>query len=378
MELFLAHTYQIAQSEFPVFGTPSSALLVALFVTAFLLIGYLIIDQIPKPTKNRISVKNEPTYVKVVMTMLSIAMISVGWDVWWHRAVGRDSLFIAPHIGLYVFIALCIGVSFYVWRHTRDHVWKHLVFVLLFIPVSAVFDNYFHTLWGVENYSSPSRFSWSPGHALLAISAIVSLGLLLQILVKFRKTPDFNVFGNLAFGGIFSLLLVLALPFHPTEAWGQIAGFAGAGVISAVYVLSLFTAEYTMRGKIDATLTGIFSLIFIMVTLGKETAPQIMIMPHDRPPLWLVIFAILIPAMIMDLTKNRFPLWIRGLFVGGLWSAILFGFSTQFFAPQFQYGLAEITMAIIFSALAGLTIASLFSILHLDDEKHIEKLLKKW
>ncbi len=375
--LFLAHFLEILNNEFS-YGNSATALIIALVLTAVVLVGYLIIDHVPKPTKNRITAKNEPVYAKIVIAFLSLGMLSTGWDVWWHRAIGRDTILVPPHLGLYVFSALAIAFSFYVWRHSRDSAWKHLIFVLLFIPISAAFDNFFHTIWGVENYADPSRLAWSPGHMLLILSAAVGLVMLLEVLIKFRKTPDFNIYGTLCFGGIYSLLLVLAMPFHPTEGWGQIAGFMGAGIIAAIYVATMFGAEYTLRGTMDATMSSLFALFFMLITFGKETASHVVMLPHDRPPIWLIIFSLLIPAIILDLTKNRFPLWVRGMFAGIAWSGILFGFSSQFFARQFQYGLPEIFLAITFSALAGLTVASIFSIFHLDDEKHIEKLLKKW
>ncbi len=376
--LTLAHIVPVMEGSLPVFGTPAQALVIALVTMVLILVVYVFVDHLPQPKKNRITSKNEPFFAKVVIGLVTTGMLATGWDVWWHRSIGRDSFWIPPHIGLYACASLALLVSAYVWRHSRDKVWKHIVFVLLFIPISASFDNFFHTLWGVENYTKPLELSWSPGHAVLALSTATALALLLAVLVRFRKTPDFNFFGNLCFGAIYAILLFLMMPFHPTEGWGQIAGFAGAGILAFIYVAVGLAAEYTMKGSINAIMTYIYALILILVSYGKEIAPQIKMLPHDRPPIWLMIFALLVPAMILDVTKNRFPIWVRGLFVGSTWAGILFGFSTQFFAPRFQYSLTEIFLAVTVSAAAGLTVGGLFSIFHLDDEKHIEKLLKKW
>jgi|GEM_PF-1350600 hypothetical protein len=379
-DIFLAHILAVTggSNSLPVVGNPATALVFALLFTAAILLLYLVIDHLPKPRKNRITPRNEPKYAKAMIAIVILSMLSISWDVWWHRAIGRDSLWIWPHIGIYSFTSIAIALGFYVWRHCRDPLWKHVMFVLLFIPISLVFDNYFHSIFGVENYANPIRLSWSPGHVMLGLSIMFTLVLLLEILLKFRKTPDFSFFGSLCFGGIFPVVFVLLLPFHPTEGWGQVAGFAGAGMLAAGFLVVAFTAEKVMAGNLDATFMSIFSLMILLTTYGKETAPQIVMMPHDRPPIWLFIFSFLVPAILLDLTKDRFQMWTRGLFAGTVWSAILFGFSTQFFAPKFQYGLPEIFTAIVFSALGGLAVGSAFSLFHLTDEKHLEKLLKKW
>jgi len=378
--IFLAHIFSAVNStsSFPVVGTPASALIFALLFTAAILLCYLAVELLPRPRKNRITPKTEPNFVKAVIVLVSLTMMAVAWDIWWHRGVGRDSFWVAPHVFIYSLATSAMFLSFYAWIHCRDYLWKHIAFALLFIPISGAFDNFFHVIWGVENFSQPQYLSWSPAHALLIIAVIVTLGLLLKILLKFRRTPDFNFFVSLCLGGISSLLLSLAMPFHPTEGWGQVAGFAGAGVVASTFIAVALAAQKIMKGRIDAVFMTLFLIIFALTAYGKETAPQIVLMPHDRPPIWLYIFAYLGTAILLDLSKNRFTVWFRGFLAGILWSAILFGFASEFFAPQFQYGLTEISIAITFSALCGLVVASCFSIVHLFDDDHIEKLLKKW
>ncbi|MBX4191412.1 MAG: hypothetical protein KW804_01280 [Candidatus Doudnabacteria bacterium] len=377
--ILLNHIFSVLnQKSFPVIGDPKSSLIFALLFTAGILLVYLFIDHLPKPEKNKITAKKEIVYIKTLIALIVFAMISTAWDAWWHRAVGRDSFWILPHIGLYLFASSAMITGFYVWRHTRDVVWKHIFFLLLMIPTAAVFDNYFHTLWGVEDLSRPTSLAWGPGHIFLNLSVSATMVLLLKILLKDRKTSDFSFFGNLSFAAIFNLLLFIALPFYPTGPWGQVAGFAGAGIIVFLYIFIILSAEKVMQGRIDGTQTSIFSLIFILISYGKETASHIKIMPHDRAPIWLIVFTLVITGVLLDITKNRFPTWVRGLFGGIIFSGILFGFSTKFFAPQFQYGMTEIFTAITFSAIGGLVAGSIFGLFHLDDEKHIEKLLKKW
>jgi hypothetical protein len=378
-KLLLAHLY--ATSSTPTglqVGSPKQALIFALTFTLVILITYLFIDHLPKPKKNLINPRTEPNYIKAMLIIIALAVFTGTWDVWWHRAVGRDSFFVPPHIVLYSLVTIVIGLSFYVWRHSRDIVWKHTTFSLLFIPIAAAFDNFFHTLWGPEDLSSPVKLPWSPGHLLLILSVMVAVVLQLYALFKYRKTNDFNFYGNLGFGILFALISFALIPFHPTEGFGQIAGFAGAGVLSTAFVAVILTAQHHLRGRMDAILTTMIGVLMMLTAFGKETAPQIIMLPHDRPPIWLVIFTFLAFGLLMDITRNRFQTWTRGMMAGIVWSAMLFGFSNIFFATQFQYGLTEIFIAIVFSAVGGLVAGSVYGLTHLRDEEHLRKMLAKF
>src|SRR5258708_24385476 len=92
-----------------------------------------------------------------------------------------------------------------------------------------------------------------------------------------------------------------------------------------------------MRGRIDGTLMTMVFLLFVLVAYGKERAPQIVMLPHDRVPNWLLVFAFLAPAILLDLTKDRFPMWVRGLLAGTGWFTIFFLFFIHFFFSPFPY-----------------------------------------
>jgi len=373
-EIILAHLLMVTQTggSLPVIGTPTSALIFALLFTAAILGLYLIVDHLPKVKKNRITPKNEADYAKAMIVLVCGVIASLCWDIWWHQTIGRDRLLIPPHIFLYSFILVGVLLSFYVWRHCRDIVWKHISFALVLVIVATPFDNFWHSIYGVENYSSPVRHALASPHTLLALS------LLEIILLKYRKTSDFSFFGNLGFAAILATILGLLMPFSPTEGWGAVAGFAGAGIWALVFIGATLLVQRLMKGRTDATQMTIFAVIFMLITYSKDIAPGVIMIPHDRPPVWLFIFAFLGTAILLDITQDRFRMWVRGLFAGIFWAAILYGFSTEFFTPQFQYGMAEVFTAITFSAMGGLVAGSLASLHHLTDEKHIEKLLKKF
>src|SRR5258708_36013667 len=103
-----------------------------------------------------------------------------------------------------------------------------------------------------------------------------------------------------------------------------------------------------MRGRIDGTLMTMVFLLFVLVAYGKERAPQIVMLPHDRVPNWLLVFAFLAPAILLDLTKDRFPMWVRGLLAGKGLFTIFFLFSFNFFVFHFPFCLFSIFICFYF------------------------------
>jgi len=95
----------------------------------------------------------------------------------------------------------------------------------------------------------------------------------------------------------------------------------------------------------------------ILFTAGSTPtdaiAPGVEIPPHDHPPAWLTIFSLLLPATAVEYGK-RMPLWLQGIGGGALWSVLLYGFSSRFLEPEFQYGDADAFIAIFASILGGL------------------------
>lgn len=69
----------------------------------------------------------------------------------------------------------------------------------------------------------------------------------------------------------------------------------------------------------------------------------------------------MIPAVFLDLVRCQ-PLLVKGAGTGFLWSLLLFGFSSYFFDPQFQYTTAETGIAIVSGAIGGLGAGAIISL----------------
>lgn len=355
--MLLAHADSLvasSSSSLPVVGTPVTSLLVAIFAAIVLLAAYFVIDRIPRHRKAQLSKVRELRFVKLTIGFIVGGMMAAGWDVWWHRAVGRDSFWEPPHMFLYSFAILGILTALFVWRHSRERIWKRIAFVLMLVPLSAPFDNFWHVLFGVENLTRPISLSWAPPHMLLSLSVFAAMILLLKVLLKHRSTSDFLIYASICFAGIFSITTFLLMPFHSTEGWGQVLGFAGAGVMAFAYVCVALANQEMVQNEIGVTLMMVFTLILLLTGYGKETTPKILLLPHDRSANWLWIFAYLVFGLTFDSTRKILPAWTRSTLASVLWAGILFGYAPRFFGPQFQYGWPEIMIAVLSAAVGGL------------------------
>lgn len=288
--------------------------------------------------------------IRLIIIALFSAVLAGTWDVWWHGALGRETFWSPPHLLLYTSVIVAIATGFTGWWKTRERSWKWLAIVLFLVPASAPFDELWHRIFGVEPVNSP-LIIWSPPHVLLALALA---GSFLYLFVHLQRDDDIiakHLLQSVALASALSLLLFLASPLEPIGPY-HLIGFAGAAVGSGIIALFFLLAQQWM-GRFGSAISvaGIFMLLAAM-NFGEKMAPNLPIQPHDHPPGWLMIFSCLVPAAVIDLLRGQ-SIILRGFLVGTLHSVILYGFASQFFEPQFQYGTAETWSAIIASAVVG-------------------------
>lgn len=358
----LAHLQAIAQElpkapSFPVYGTVQTTLIAMAIMLVGAIVVYYVLKHWPLRKNKKLSVATEMKFTKLMIVIVWAALLAASWDVWWHRAVGRDSFWELPHMFMYSFATLGILWGLYIWRRTNETIWRKISIALFLVPLTAPFDNLWHIIFGVENLSKPISLSWSPPHAALDFAVMAVLIFILRVLKRHHETKDQTIFASLIFGLLYAQILFLLMPFHPTEGWGQVFGFWGAGILALAFVGILLFAESWINTEMAATLTAVFAVLLMLTSFGKETAPGIIILPHDRPPIWLYVFSYVATGLFLDLSKKLLPLPMRGFAAGFLWSTILFGFAWRFFAPEFQYNLADILTAILSASVGGLLAA---------------------
>lgn len=290
--------------------------------------------------------------LRLITASLFTAVLAGTWDVWWHGALGRESFWSPPHLLLYSSVIVAVGAGYWGWRRTRDRSWKWLATMLMLIPASAPFDELWHRIFGIEPANSP-LIIWSPPHVTLVLVLIVSFLMLFFRLA--REESDViarHLLQSASLACVLSLLFFLATPLEPTGPY-HLLGFYGAaigtGMITAIFLLA---REWMGRFGSALSVAGIFMLLAAM-NFGEKLGPNVLIQPHAHPPGWLMIFSCLIPAEAADLLHRK-PLWLRGGLVGLLHGGILYGFSSRFFEPQFQYSSQDMWTAIIASLVAGI------------------------
>lgn len=306
------------------------------------------------------------TLPRLITALLFTAVIAGTWDAWWHGAVGRESLFEPPHLLLYASTITAVLAGVYGWYTLREKVWKRVALFLLLIPVSAPFDELWHRIYGIEDLSSP-LIVWSPPHLAIIFALVASFISLLPLIRQDEDMLARRLFGTMSFAGIVSLLFFIAAPFQPTGPW-ELVGFWGAGVMSAILIGAFFWHERLFPGIGSAFSVAVFYLIVSSITFGEIIKPGVKIIPHDHPPSYVIVFAFLAAALIIDLTR-RLPNMLRGALAAGVWAAIFYGLATYYFRPEFQYSNIETGQAIIASLVGGAVVSLLVDRIFLPNKK---------
>ena len=231
----------------------------------------------------------ETLLTRFIVISLFIAVIATIWDVWWHGFMGRDTLFEPPHIFLYAFVSAAIIGGVYGWYRMREKVWKRLAIILLIVPSSAPFDEFWHRLYGVEDLSTPFII-WAPPHLALVSAIVISWILLLPLVNKEKDVHARRLFGSIIFAAILIATLGMAAPFQPIGPY-HVIGFWGAGVLAAIFAGVLLTAQKWLSGIGSATLVVVFFLLVYAIGLESRVAPaDIIIPPRPSPRLAHYIF----------------------------------------------------------------------------------------
>ena len=290
------------------------------------------------------------TLTGLITSLLFTAVIAGTWDAWWHGAVGRESLFEPPHLLLYATTIAAVLLGVYGWYTTKERVWKRVALFLLLIPVAAPFDELWHRVFGIEDLSSP-LIVWSPPHLAIIFAIVASFMSLLPLMRRNEDVLARRLFGSLAFAGILNLLLFVVAPLQPTGPW-ELMGFWGAGVMAAIIIGTLFFHERLFPGIGSSVSMVAFYLLVSSITFGEMLKPGVKIIPHDHPPSYVIVFALLGAALAVDITR-QLPRAARGVLSTGVWAAVLYGLSTYYFKPDFQYSTIETIQAIVASSAAG-------------------------
>ncbi|MBI3944245.1 MAG: hypothetical protein HY326_14600 [Chloroflexi bacterium] len=230
-------------------------------------------------------------------TLITIAVLKVfnflggNWDIQWHVAIGRDSLWIPPHLMVMVaFVSgtiLVLAAIAYELYLTKSQIkLQNVVKIgtvrapLAFFGVylgyagalgSAIFDDVWHRAYGVD------ATLWSPPHlAIMAFTALVDVSLLIGIAASARHLQMKFNWRTPAFWGIIlaGAYTFEAVNFQMGQAFlvGYRAHGAGLmGLLFPVMVGVLFPLSLMLNIKLSRTF-WVATLIFITAVILEAIA----------------------------------------------------------------------------------------------------------
>jgi hypothetical protein len=260
----------------------------------------------------------------VTTAAVGLFLVGVAWDVQWHRSIGRDRLFTAPHVVMLVGIALAGLTSLaallrQAWRVQRGgpitclldaagaRVGVTLVGIgAMLAGIAFVLDDYWHTLYGID------VALWAPFHVMIvtgvgmagvgslaqfagdlrpsltgqgrlapevgcAVSLAVTLGTYLVLIAEAMGRESLAQVGGLQFA-LYPVLLGLALPVAPVCA-ALVTRRNG----TALLVASLFVA--------------IRQVLFVFIPWATETLAMMEGLPFRANPAPVTITPFAFPGL---------------------------------------------------------------------------------
>jgi len=269
-----------------------------------------------------------PWYVWTSLASVSCILVGIYWDISWHMSIGRDSFWTPAHLaiqaggiisgisGTYLILSTTLrhGGGIGVWGFRGPlgaflGVWGSATMV-----VSAPFDNWWHTAYGLDVKIL------SPPHTVLTTGILgVAVGAVLVILatlngatgpVRERLRAVMLVVG----GQILVLTMVAILEMTFRANLHRVDPYRAMAVVAPVALLAIARASGHRWGStiIAATYMG-FMIVSIWVfarfpavpKLGPVYQPITHFVPLEFPML------VIVPAILLDRIGEKLLAWPR-------------------------------------------------------------------
>jgi hypothetical protein len=296
-----------------------------------------------------------PFYLYItVLSSLSI-IIGLIWDISWHMSIGRDGLFSAPHLAIYLggvtagifsgyrILKLTFAGSafergkaikfwgiFYGSLGNMFCVWGAIAML-----TSAPFDDWWHNTYGLD------VTILSPPHTVLLLGMItIQFGAIISVLAYQNLNAEhiqqdhisnkgFTILFALSGGFVLTMLFTIASEYLSRH---DMHGVLFYQVASLLFPLFLTAFSVSSRSKWGATQAALVYTIFLMVMnwilplfpatprLGPVLNPITTFQPFEFPLL------IIIPSIMIDVITHRFTKenrWLRALVYGSSFLIIL-------------------------------------------------------
>ncbi|HTE31145.1 MAG TPA: hypothetical protein VK666_12275 [Chryseolinea sp.] len=313
------------------------------------------------PQKN-----HAPFYLNVIVLASLSIMIGLIWDISWHTSIGRDGLFSAPHLAIYLggvvagvfsgFRVLRITIAgtpiersksvrfwgiFYGSLGNLFCIWGAIAML-----TSAPFDDWWHNTYGLDvTILSPPHTILLFGMITIQFGAVVSVLSFQNLQVNAEKSSVqkwSNVLIALSGGFILAMTFTMASEYLGRHEMHGVLFYQIAGFLFPLFLVSLSVAS---RSRWGATHPAIVYTLFLMIMnwvlplfpatprLGPVLNPITAFQPFEFP--LLIVF----PAILIDIITRRAQnknAWIR---------AVLYGISFVLILLIVQWPFGSVLMA---------------------------------
>ncbi len=271
-------------------------------------------------------------FIWVLVGARLLGISGVSWDVAWHRAMGRESFWIPPHLVVYSAVAVgaLVAVAVFVlegWRLPRGYGTMVIGWVVIFL--SAPFDEWWHRRHGLD------VDVWSPPHLTAVAGSFVSgLGLVTALMAEIklripgRMPLDPHLLSLRDARPPERLLLIcfgLAL-WSPMFALGRFTIVAWTRDALFYPTLSSLLIPVVLVAAIQATslrwaATTTASLYLAFMLLMAWTLGSAGLRPTSLPP-FLLIPALVLDGLALASARGR---WLFGPLCGTIFGLAFFG-----------------------------------------------------
>ncbi|WP_461114448.1 hypothetical protein [Spirosoma jeollabukense] len=295
-----------------------------------------------------------PTYIYAVVFSSFCVVMGLLWDIMWHISIGRDGLFAAPHVVIYVGAVVAGLFSAYRILNltlTRNHPGRaeavpfwgvfygplgamFCVWGALAMLTSAPFDDWWHNTYGLDVQIL------TPPHTILIVGIMtVQFGAIIGVLALQNKYRGVNESGNtvstrlkwlfaIASGLLLAMLFVLFSESMTRSQTHHTRYYVTAAIALPFYLVAMGRASL-LRWPIT-TIAGLFMLFFLMPSWVLENIPAQprlgpVLNPITRYQAFIFPPLLVIPAFLMDLLIHRFDTFTTGKKLNDWLLAVLLG-----------------------------------------------------
>jgi hypothetical protein len=300
------------------------------------------------------------TPVYLYATVLSSLSIIIGliWDISWHLSIGRDGLFSAPHLAIYLggvtaglfsgyrVLKLTIAGSvaerskavkfwgvFYGSLGNLFCIWGAMAML-----TSAPFDDWWHNTYGLD------VTILSPPHTVLLLGMItIQFGAIISVLAYQNLqgtegvvSKSFNVLFALSAGFVLCMIFTMGSEYMGRH---DMHGVLFYQVASFLFPLFLVAFSVASKSRWGATQAAVVYSLFLMIMnwvlplfpatpkLGPVLNPVTAFQPFEFPLL------IVVPALAIDLITHRLAslnAWLKVLLYGVAFLLLMFAVQWPF------------------------------------------------